>query len=143
MGAIAEAIAAYSQPLIDGSDGSIEQVRKAIILGQACWNIAILPKEDRESSITELGKALAIADEEFEDLRCSILLPMIRRHEEMFPQMHRRDSMMPFWESSSQRHLPAKSPEGKSSEPGRYAPCPCNSGKKYKFCCGRAVARSS
>jgi len=24
---------------------------------------------------------------------------------------------------------------------GRNAPCPCNSGKKYKFCCEKAVAK--
>src|SRR5258708_1274310 len=33
----------------------------------------------------------------------------------------------------------AESPKGKFSEPGRYDPCPGNSGRKYKFCCGRAA----
>lgn len=139
MGAIADAIVAYAQPLIDQTDGSIEQMNKALSISQACWNIAILPEEKRESSMNALGKALSMDDAEFEDFRRSILLPMIRRHEELFPKLHQRGSIMPpHWGSSLSPLPPAMSPKGKSSEPGRYDPCPCNSGKKYKFCCGRA-----
>ncbi|WP_407699829.1 SEC-C metal-binding domain-containing protein [Stieleria sedimenti] len=28
-------------------------------------------------------------------------------------------------------------PKDQATKPGRYDPCPCNSGKKYKFCCER------
>jgi uncharacterized protein YecA (UPF0149 family) len=27
---------------------------------------------------------------------------------------------------------------GKYPGTGRYDPCPCNSGEKYKFCCGKS-----
>jgi uncharacterized protein YecA (UPF0149 family) len=142
MGAIADAIVAYAQPLIDETDGSIEQMNRALSISQACWNISILPKEKRESSMNSLGKALSMGDAEFEDFRRSILLPMIRRHEEMFPKLHQRESIMPpHWGPILSPLPPAMSPKRKSSEPGRYDPCPCNSGKKYKFCCGRASVR--
>ena len=142
MGAMADAIMAYAQPLIDETDGSIEQMNKALTISQACWNIAILPKEHRESSMNSLGEALSMDDAEFEDFQRTILLPMIRRHEEMFPKLHQRESIMPpHWEPNLSPLPPAKSPKGESSEPGRYDPCPCNSGKKYKFCCGRALVR--
>jgi uncharacterized protein YecA (UPF0149 family) len=140
MGAIAEAIVAYAQPLIDETDGSTEQMNKALTISQACWNIALLPEEKRHASINSLGEALSMDDAELEDFQRSILLPMIRRHEEMFPKLHQRESIKPpHWEPSLSPLPSAKSPKEKSQEPGRYDPCPCNSGRKYKFCCGRAA----
>lgn len=102
-----------------------------------------------------LGKALSMDDVAFEDFRRSILLPMIRRHEQMFPRLHQRESIAPpHWEPSLSplpppmspsmsppSMSPSMSPTGKPSEPGRYDPCPCNSGKKYKFCCGQTPVR--
>jgi uncharacterized protein len=40
-----------------------------------------------------------------------------------------------FWS----RYEPNPNPIRTASVPGRNAPCPCGSGKKYKHCCGRAV----
>ena len=37
MGAIADAIAAYAQPLLDETDGSLEQMNKALAVTQLCW----------------------------------------------------------------------------------------------------------
>ena len=78
MGAIAEGIAAYVQPLLDQTDGSLEQ---------------------------------------------------------MFPLMHRRDSTAAF----AKRPSPPAQSTAAAGEAypgtGPYAPCPCNSGRKYKFCC--------
>ena len=140
MGAIADAIMAYAQPLIDETDGSMEQLNRALTIGQACWNLSLLPKEQRQSSMKSLGEALSMDDAEFQDFQCSILEPMIRRHEEMFPKLHRRESMEPpHWEPSLSPLPSAKLPKEKPSEPGRYDPCPCNSGRKYKFCCGRTA----
>jgi uncharacterized protein YecA (UPF0149 family) len=140
MGAMGEAIVAFAQPLIDETDGSIEQVNKALSISNLCWNMALLPEEKRQSSINSLGEALSMDDAELEDFQRSIILPMIRRHEEMFPKLHQRESITPpHWESSGSPLQSAKSPKGKSPGPGRYDPCPCNSGRKYKFCCGRAA----
>jgi hypothetical protein len=36
MGAIPEAIAAYAQPLIDETDGSLKQMNHALALAQLC-----------------------------------------------------------------------------------------------------------
>jgi hypothetical protein len=44
MGAIAESITAYAQPLLDETDGSIEQMNHALALGQICWNLALMPE---------------------------------------------------------------------------------------------------
>lgn len=51
MGAIADAIAAYAEPLLDQNDGTMEQTSKAFGLAQLCWNLAVLPEDG-------LGKAL-------------------------------------------------------------------------------------
>ena len=138
MGAIADAIAAYAQPLIDETDGSMEQVNLALTISQACWNLALLPKDQRQSAMKSLAEVLSLDDAEFPDFQRSTLEPMIRRHEEMFPKLHRRESLEPpHWESSLSPLPSAKSPKEKGAQPGRYDPCPCNSGRKYKFCCGR------
>ena len=138
MGAIADAIVAYAQPLIDETDGSLEQMNKAMSISQACWNLSLLPKDQRQSSMKSLAEALSLDDAEFQDLQRSTLEPMIRRHEEMFPKLHRSESREPpHWEPRVSLLPSAKLAKEKPSQPGRYDPCPCNSGRKYKFCCGR------
>jgi hypothetical protein len=128
---------AYAQPLIDQTDGSMEQMQKALSLSQLCFNLALSPAESREKMICDIQPSLEMDDEEFADFRRSIVDPMIRRHEEMFPLMHQRI----LAESSpigASRWLPERMAAPAEAFPGtdRYAPCPCNSGKKYKFCCG-------
>lgn len=138
MGAIADAIVAYAQPLIDETDGSMEQINKALSISQACWNLSLVPNEKRQSAMKSLGEALSLGDAEFQDFQRSTLEPMIRRHEEMFPKLHRSESMEPpHWEPKVTLLPSAKFPNEKPAQPGRYDPCPCNSGRKYKFCCGR------
>lgn len=138
MGAIADAIMAYAQPLIDETDGSLEQMNKAMSISQACWNLSLVPKEKRQSAMKSLGEALSMDEAQFQDFQRSTLEPMIRRHEEMFPGLHRSESIKPpHWESNLSPLLSSQSPKEKPTQPGRYDPCPCNSGRKYKFCCGR------
>jgi hypothetical protein len=127
MGAIAEAIVAYAQPLLDATDGSMEAMNRALGIGQFCWNLALLPKERQEETLRDAGPTLQMEAEEFEAFRRSVIMPMVQRHEEMFPQLHGR-FRTDAWESDS---LPTEKYPG--TEP--YAPCPCNSGRKYKFCC--------
>lgn len=87
MGAIAEALVAYIRPLLDQTDGSQEQMNKAMAIGQLCYNLALLPKDEQERSIGELQTSLTMDDDEFADFRLSVIDPMIRRHQEMFPRM--------------------------------------------------------
>ncbi len=137
MGAIAEGFVAYAQPLIDQTDGSVEQLNKAFAISQLCFNLALFPEDSREKTLSEMRAGLKMDDEEFDLFRRSIVAPMIRRHQEMFPLMHRRIATGP---SQSNPSPGAHSRMAASAEkyPGtdRYAPCPCNSGEKYKFCCG-------
>jgi hypothetical protein len=137
MGAIAEAFVAFAQPLIDETDGSIEQLNKALAISQFCYNLALLPDDNRSEALTELRQSLEMADEEFDAFRRSIVFPMIERHHEMFPFLHRRVSHAPSEIAPSPPAHPGKAARG-DRYPGtdRYAPCPCNSGEKYKFCCG-------
>ena len=44
MGAIADGFAAFAQPLIDQTDGSMEQLNKALAIAQLCFNLASCPK---------------------------------------------------------------------------------------------------
>jgi SEC-C motif len=137
MGAIAEGFVAYAQPLLDQTDGSLEQLNKAFAISQICFNLALLPDDRRETTLSEMRPTLKMDDEEFDAFRRSIVVPMIRRHQEMFPLMHRRDSTDPSQSSPSLWAHPKKAAAAELY-PGtdRYAPCPCNSGEKYKFCCG-------
>ena len=145
MGAIANAFVAYAQPLLDGTDGSEEALNKALSISQFCYNLALLPQDDREQSLREMRSSLAMDDDQFDDFRRSVILPMIRRHQEMFPQMHGRAStrfspVEPPPTSYSNWARPTTRARSKAY-PGTdpYAPCPCNSGRKYKFCCGKTV----
>ena len=138
MGAIAEASVAYAQPLLDHTDGSADQVSRAFALAQVCWNLALLPEEERDEAIGELRPALKMSDAEFEEFRRTVVLPMIRRHYEMFPHMPRLGSTgLSEAAPSSEEYPPSPARTGKYPGTGRNAPCPCNSGKKYKRCCGR------
>ncbi len=137
MGAIAEAFVAYAQPLLDQTDGSEGQLNKAFTISQLCYNLALMPEEHRDQTLDEMRPSLQMDDAEFDDFRRSIVLPMIRRHQEMFPQLHQRRS------KNTPLSGPALGGRGRTAASGevypgtdRYAPCPCNSGRKYKFCCG-------
>ena len=140
MGAIADSIMAYAQPLLDGTDGSIEQMNRALALAQVCWNLALLPEEARNRALREMEPSLKMEAGEFEAFRRTVVVPMIRRHEEMFPRMHGLGSTGGF-----NRNVRAATPSStmppvsgeKYPGTGRNAPCPCHSGKKYKKCCGR------
>jgi hypothetical protein len=124
MGALAEAFVAYAQPLLDQTDGSEEQLNKAFSISQLCYNLALLPDDRRDTMLSEMRQTLGMDDAEFAEFRRSVIVPMIRRHEEMFPGLHRR--------TYTRKAAPGESYPGTD----RYAPCPCGSGEKYKFCCG-------
>ena len=137
MGAIADAIMAYGQPLIDQTDGSMEELKKALSLTQLCFNLAMTPDNQRDAMLDEMRSDLSMDDEEFDEFRRELVLPMIRRHEAMFPRMHQRVSTGPAVSSPTLQTTTSKaSSAGKYPGTDRYAPCPCNSGEKYKFCCG-------
>jgi hypothetical protein len=137
MGAMAEGFVAYAQPLLDQTDGSVEQLNKAFSISQLCFNLALLPDDRRDTMLNEMRLTLKMDDEEFDGFRHSIVVPMIRRHQEMFPQMHCRVSTGPAPSTPSLRaHTRKASPAERYPGTDRYAPCPCNSGQKYKFCCG-------
>ena len=156
MGAMGEAIAAFAQPLIDATDGSTEQLNKALSISLVCYNLALLPGDEWEAKLREQQPALGLNDEEFEVFQRSVVGPMVRRHREMFPLLHRRQREMfpqlerePFRRPERDSFLLAAEGHTSSEPPtttadraerhvviDRYAPCPCQSGKKYKFCCG-------
>ena len=140
MGAIAESITSYAQPLLDKTDGSIEEMNRALSLGQICWNLALIPEGDRDDALREMAISLEMEADAFEAFRCTVIAPMIQRHEEMFPRMHGLGSTGGFGRNIPAA-LPARNtplvPEVKHPAIGRNEPCPCNSGKKYKKCCGR------
>jgi len=137
MGVIADAIVAYAQPLIEQTDGSQEQLSKALALTQLCYNLALLPEDRRDTMLNEMRPGLKMDDEEFDEFRRSVIDPMIRRHHEMFPNMRRLGATDPEQSDLSPQAQPRMAATGEKY-PGtdRYAPCPCNSGEKYKFCCG-------
>lgn len=138
MGYIADAMSRFAQPLIDKTDGSPEQLQRALMLSQLCWNLAMTPEGKREEFLASMQPILKMDDGEFKEFRCAVVTPMIRRHQEMFHTMKRPGAMTPPHPET--RHaIPAPAsqrPDKKFAGTGRNAPCPCGSGKKYKVCCG-------
>jgi len=122
-------VIAYAQPMLDATDGSDEQMKRALIIAQTCWNLAVADEADREKILMPMRSLLKMDDAEFTDFYQSVIMPMIERHNEMFPnllQMKTDSAPQPF-PSSKTNHAIA----------GRNNLCPCNSGKKYKRCCGK------
>lgn len=109
------------------------------MLSQLCWNLAITPEEDRDNFLANVQPALKMDDSEFQEFKRTVVTPMIRRHQEMFPDMQRPRAMVPSHPVPS--HAIASStpqrPVKKYNGTGRNEPCPCGSGRKYKVCCGR------
>jgi hypothetical protein len=138
MGAIADGFAAFAQPLLEQTDGSHEELSKAFTISQLCFNLAMLPEDSRDKMLSEVRQTLGMDEEEFDAFRRSVVVPMIRRHEEMFPLMHRRASTEP-WQSGPSPRVHPRMADNTAKNPGTapYAPCPCNSGEKFKFCCGK------
>jgi uncharacterized protein YecA (UPF0149 family) len=134
MGAMAEAIVQYAQPLIDAADGGEEQMNRALTLATVCWNLALVPQDKQGEMIDEMQSKLGMSDADFAQFRQQIILPMIRRHEVMFPAMHERSQKGAATSAASAGPVTSKTKYQRKAE--RYAPCPCGSGRKYKFCCG-------
>ena len=77
-------------------------------------------------------------DDEFDEFRRGIVDPMIARHHAMFPFLHQRLSGdLAVSLPSPRRQLDTVTPTEEYPVTDRYAPCPCNSGRKFKFCCGK------
>ena len=139
MGAIADAMSRFAQPLIDATDGSPEDLQRALSLSQLCWNLALTPEGKREQFLADMQPTLKMDDEEFQEFKRGVVMPMIRRHQEMFPEMQRRgatdraNALGAHAMSPIERRRPVK----KYAGTGRNERCPCGSGKKYKVCCGR------
>ena len=139
MGAIADAMSRFAQPLIDATDGSPEQLQRALTLSQLCWNLAITPAEKRDEFLANMQPTLKMDDGEFQEFKRTFVKPMIRRHQEMFPAMQRRgatDTSHPVPGPAIAPPAPRR-PVKKYAGTGRNERCPCGSGKKYKVCCGR------
>lgn len=127
MGVMAESMVAYAQPLLDETDGSHGQMQNALSIAQMCWNLALLPEKEQKDSLAQMRPALGMDATEFADFCDSVVVPMIKRHREMFPNMSRLATGT----------TPSRTRKGKYPGTGRNDPCPCKSGKKYKRCCGR------
>ncbi len=128
MGVIAESLAVYAQPLLDATDGSLDQVQTAFSIAQLCWNLALMSDTEQEKMLAEMRPGLSLDDATFAEFREAVIAPMIARHHELFPNMPRQDSQPT-----------TQSPRREKPFPGvaRNAPCPCRSGRKYKRCCGK------
>lgn len=137
MGLIADSIMAYAQPLLDNTDGSKDQMNNALALAQLCWNLALLPEKKREEGLAMMRPSFKMNDAEFEEFRRTVVLPMIRRHHEMFPSRPWPDLLNQAKRASVAQACSTTTSKAKRYQgTGRNAPCPCKSGKKYKRCCG-------
>jgi len=138
MGVMAESMVAYAQPLFDETDGSCDQMQRAFSIAQMCWNLALLPETEQEEMLAEMRAALKLDDAAFADFRETVIAPMIVRHHDMFPNMPRfgGSGTQPVTPESRTLRDTAVHTE-RYPGTGRNAPCPCNSGRKYKRCCGQ------
>lgn len=139
MGAIADAMSRFAQPLIDATDGSPEDLQRALSLSQLCWNMALMPEGNRDQFLADMQPTLKMDDEEFQEFKRAVVMPMIRRHQEMFPEMQRQEATDRPHALGEHTSPPTarRQPVKKYAGTGRNERCPCGSGKKYKVCCGR------
>ena len=139
MQAIADAMSRFAQPLIDATDGSPEQLQRALTLSQMFWNLALTPEGKRDEFLANMQPVLKMDDGEFQEFKRTVATPMIRRHQEMFPAMQRSGATNPSYAVSNHAGPPPapRRPVKKYAGTGRNERCPCGSGKKYKVCCGR------
>jgi uncharacterized protein YecA (UPF0149 family) len=138
MGVIAESMVAYAQPLLDETDGSRDQMQSAFSIAQMCWNLALLPEQEQEEMLAEMRPALNMDDAAFADFRETVIAPMILRHHDMFPNMPRLGAKgTPPVTPGPRTDRDAALRTERYPGTGRNAPCPCNSGRKYKRCCGQ------
>ncbi|MBF0209750.1 MAG: SEC-C domain-containing protein [Desulfamplus sp.] len=127
MGGMADAMFAYTQPLLDDTDGSQEQMQYALTIAQLCWNIALLPEAQQREAFDEMRPFLKIGEDEIDDFYETVVFPMVKRHREMFPNLHNRASKNVVMANRNEKYPGT----------GRNDRCPCGSGKKYKKCCGQ------
>lgn len=132
MGVMSKMLMAYAKPLLDETDGSLEQMNFALTIANLCWSLALMPEEEQGKIIVEMRKELKMNKSDFADLQKSIILPMIHRHQEMYPNMAKLLSP-----NTTSPPSPPPPREIKYPGTGRNEPCPCNSGKKYKRCYGK------
>jgi hypothetical protein len=116
------------------TDGSPEQMNRALLFTQLCWNLALLPEDMRENSIANMQPILKMGDANFDDFRHSIVNPMLKRHQDMFPRMH-GSNIYSISAPATQPRPTAPIRIKKYPGTGRNEPCPYNSGRKYKLCC--------
>jgi hypothetical protein len=82
----AQQMADFAKPMIDATDGSLEEVKRAFNLGMLFWNLAIIRDHaKREETLFDMMARLDEVDRaEFEETARM----MIERHKTMFPEMH-------------------------------------------------------
>ena len=81
-------IADYAEPLLDATDGSPEQVQRAMSMATVFWNLAIVKEDaERRSRLDEIVAKTFDTEDEREQFR-SLARDMIERQRSMFPAMH-------------------------------------------------------
>jgi hypothetical protein len=77
----------YAQPLLDSTDGSLEETQRVLDLAMIFWNAALMDADARDATLGELaGKYEGDLRDEF----WNMARMMIERHRAMFPEMRRR-----------------------------------------------------
>jgi len=84
----AAGMADFAAPLLDASDGSAEQVQRALDMAMAFWNLAIIEDDaQRTRVLSDIATKLFDTEDERARFR-SLAAEMIERHRTMFPEMH-------------------------------------------------------
>ena len=77
----------YAQPMLDSTDGSLEETQRMLDLATIFWNAALMDADARDATLGNLaGKYEGDLREEF----WNTARMMIERHRAMFPEMRRR-----------------------------------------------------
>jgi hypothetical protein len=127
MGAIDDAVPDFAQSLLDATGGSVQGANRALSLSEALANVALLPKEERDDLIRKMQPIVESRGMDFEEFRTSLLDPVLQKYDEVWAKLQPNvSSLGPSTHGARVEKYPGTDP---------YAPCPCNSGRKYKFCC--------
>jgi hypothetical protein len=83
-GGFADSLALLAEPLLEHSDGSLEQVQKAMSVAAVAWNIGLLPRDQQLAAIDE---TIAESSMETRDKENFVLLltGLVARFNELYP----------------------------------------------------------
>lgn len=128
--------------LLDQMNGSMQHVNQALALTEFCYNLSLLTPPERCKVLRKMQLDTGMSDADLAEVRRDWIDPMVQHCEDALLRGEFRGRLPEAVVYLPEMDHPADDHDRKLTTTDRYSPCPCNSGKKYKFCCGRSAVKA-